>query len=185
MSQDNFYLELTSWTNQAILSHMLDHYSHPGGFVGRNRCWLIWLRGQVVGSIVGGSSTKHLPGRDEFFGGRFLNHIINNVFFHVDQPEGGYGIRNFTTQVVNRWQHLAAKDWYEFYGDRVIGFETLVELPRTGELYLRAGWQEVGITKGYTCKRIAGKGTDSWGGKRVWEKKKLRPKRVLVSRYVS
>ena len=73
-------------------------------------------------------------------------------------------------------------DWESKYGDKVIGFETLVELPRTGELYLRAGWSEVGITKGYTCKRVAGKGTDSWSGKRVWDTKKLRPKRVFCKK---
>lgn len=71
-------------------------------------------------------------------------------------------------------------DWFERYGNVVRGFESLVELPRTGEVYRRDGWVEVGITKGQTCKRVAGKGTDSWTGKRVWDTKNLRPKRVFV-----
>ena len=62
----------------------------------------------------------------------------------------------------------------------MLGWETLVELPRTGTLYACDGWAEVGMTKGYTCKRVAGKGTDAWTGKRVWDTKNLRPKRVFV-----
>ena len=71
-------------------------------------------------------------------------------------------------------------DWFNKYGDKVIGFETLVELPRTGECYRRDGWEQIGQTKGFTCKRVAGKSTDSWGGRRVWDYKNLRPKIVLV-----
>lgn len=73
-----------------------------------------------------------------------------------------------------------------FYNDEPIGFESLVELPRTGECYRRAGWQKVGITKGYTCKRIGGKSTDSWTGRRIWNKNELRPKLVYcykISKY--
>lgn len=71
-------------------------------------------------------------------------------------------------------------DWKEKYGDEIIGFESLIEIPRTGECYRRDGWEMIGQTKGFTCKRTAGKGTDSWGGKRVWDKENLRPKLVFV-----
>lgn len=47
------------------------------------------------------------------------------------------------------------------------------------------GWDLVGQTKGYTCKRGAGKGTDDWSGKRVWDTENLRPKLVFVKRYDS
>lgn len=60
------------------------------------------------------------------------------------------------------------KDWY-----------VQLEKPRTGNLYLRAGWEIVGETIGYTCKRVAGKSSDSWNGKRVWNTTNLRPKLVL------
>jgi len=45
---------------------------------------------------------------------------------------------------------------------------------------LRDGWEMVGQTKGFTCKRVAGIGTDSWGGKRVWDTENLRPKLVFI-----
>lgn len=170
-------------TDSEILSRMKCHYSSPKGFVGRNRCFLIKLRGETVGAIVGGSATRFLPGRNEFFGEQFnLNSIINNVFFHCEPPTSGYQYRNFTTAVVREWAWLAALDWEVKYGDAVIGLETLVEIPRTGELYRRAGWTEVGMTKGFTCKRTAGKGTDTWSGKRVWDTINLRPKRVFCIR---
>ena len=54
-----------------------------------------------------------------------------------------------------------------------------MELPRTGECYLKDDWELVGQTIGYTCKRIAGNGTDDWTGKRVWNTKDLRPKLVF------
>src|SRR5262249_21895382 len=97
---------------------------------------------------------------------------------HVE-PKGKYPLRNFTVKVLEKFRQQICIDWFAKYGDPVIGFESLVELPRTGEIYLRDGWTEVGLTKGYTCKRVAGKGADSWTGKRVWDTQNLRPKRVF------
>src|SRR6185436_10105929 len=102
-----------------------------------------------------------------------------NTFFHVEKVEGGYPQRNFTTAVVKAWRERVVIDWLLKYGDAVTLFETLVEMPRTGELYRRDGWQEVALTKGFTCKRPAGKGTDSWTGRREWDTVNLRPKRVF------
>lgn len=153
------------------------HYSKPKGFVGRQLIYKVEVAGVAYGAIAAGSSTLYLPGRDAFFAQTPLNNIVNNTFFHLQGP---YPFRNFTTTVVRNWRDIVSADWCLKYGDRVLGWETLVELPRTGELYLRDGWLEVGITKGYTCKRIAGKGTDSWSGARSWDVENLRPKRVLV-----
>jgi len=85
----------------------------------------------------------------------------------------------FTTMVLKEFMRQIEIDWLRKYGDAVIGFETLIEKPRTGELYRRAGWREIGETIGYTCKRVSGSGTDSWSGKRVWDTTNLRPKLVL------
>jgi hypothetical protein len=168
---------------------MAIHYSQPKGFVGRNICYLVKFGEVVYGSIVGGSSTLHLVGRDEFFGLTRENkkpallQIVNNIFYHVE-PRDGYPTRNFTMKVLKMFRKAVAKDWEEKYGDKVLGFESLVELPRSGETYKRDGWTEVGLTKGQTCKRIAGKGTDGWSGQRVWDRENLRPKRVFVKRHM-
>jgi hypothetical protein len=172
-------LVVTKRTDPRLLLRMRDHYSHPRGFVGRNICYAVLCDGVYYGHIVAGSATRFLPGRDEFFGKRALNNVVNNIFFDVSKVNDSYPLRNFTSKVVERFVEKVKVDWKKKYGDSVIGFETLVEIPRTGELYRRAGWQEVGITKGYTCKRTAGKGTDSWSGKRIWDTKNLKPKIVL------
>lgn len=179
-------LEIIRRTDPRILADMAIHYSQPKGFVGRNICYAIIFNGTYYGTIVGGSATLHLVGRDEFFGltkenkKRLLNQIVNNIFYHIEKKGGKYPIRNMVPAVLAMFREQIRLDWQVKYGDIVIGFESLIELPRTGEAYKRDGWQEVGITKGQTCKRVAGKGTDSWTGKRIWDTKNLRPKRVFV-----
>jgi hypothetical protein len=177
----------TSNTDWLLQERMGVHYSSPRGFVGRNICYAVFYDQVYYGHIVGGSATRFLPGRNEYFGIDIseINGIINNVFYSVSKVGGKYPIRNFTSRVVERFCEVIAYDWYWKYGDSVIGFETLVELPRTGELYRRAGWVAVGVTKGYTCKRVGGSGTDGWSGRRVWNRKDLRPKRVFTYRHRS
>lgn len=186
-------LTVTKRSDPRLLACMTEHYSRPEGFVGRNICYSVSHDGTYYGHIVGGSATLHLIGRNEFFdphihAGEFchdgcgldLKRIVNNIFFHISPPKGKYPFRNFAQTVLARWRSLVAADWQTKYGDEVKGFESLVELPRPGTVYLRDGWTYVGTTKGFTCKRKAGKGTDSWSGKRVWNTKELRPKLVFV-----
>jgi|SRR5579859_217694 len=179
-------LEPIKRTDPRILADMAIHYSQPKGFVGRNICYAVMVGDTYYGAIVGGSSTLHLVGRDEFFGltketkKQALKQIVNNIFYHIEKKDGRYPVRNMVPTVLRMFREKVVHDWQTKYGDYVIGFESLIELPRTGEAYKRDDWTEVGITKGQTCKRVAGKGSDSWTGKRVWDTKNLRPKRVFV-----
>lgn len=170
-------------TDPAVLRHMSEHYSQPKGAVGRNIFYRIEWAGHCLGSIAGGSATKHLPGRNEFIyvtkEGAFLQNVINNIFFHVEPPPSGYPERNFNQTVLRLYRDQIVADWVGKYGSAPLAHETLVELPRTGEVYRRDGWIEVGQTRGFTCKRTGGKGTDSWSGARVWDTETLRPKRVF------
>jgi hypothetical protein len=133
--------------------------------------------------LGGGSSTLYLPGRNEFLSvdKSLLNNVVNNVFYNISKVDGKYPLRNFTTKVLLEFMKKIEIDWLNKYGDPVLAFESLVEKPRTGDLYIKAGWTCVGETKGYTCKRNPGKGTDSWTGKRVWntDEKGLKPKLVF------
>lgn len=173
----------TKRTDNNLLQRMAIHYSQPKGFVGRNICYAIYYNSQYFGHIVAGSATRFLPGRNEYFNISIkdINHIVNNIFFNVSKINQKYPIRNFTSLIVKQFIKQCNVDWFQKYGEEVFGYETLIELPRTGELYIKAGWIKVGVTKGFTCKRIAGKGTDSWSGKRVWNvnKNELKPKLVL------
>lgn len=172
-------------TSPQLLEEMKRHYSQPKGFVGRNICYAIMLNSYCYGHIVAGSATRFLPGRDTFLGMeclKNLNKIANNIFYHIEPKNGEYPERNFTTKVLKAFEKKVIEDWKQKYGDDLVALETLIELPRTGECYRRAGWTKVGQTIGYTCKRVAGKGTDNWTGKRVWDTKNLRPKLVFVKR---
>lgn len=178
----NIELIQTKRTDARLLERMKVHYSQPKGFVGRNICYAIQDdEGNYYGHIIAGSATLHLKGRHEFLGTSRgdLNSIVNNIFFNCKPVNDKYPVRNFTSKVVELFMQKVAVDWEEKYGDKVIGFETLVEPPRTGELYVKAGFTVVGETIGYTCKREAGQGTDNWTGKRVWNTKDLKPKIVL------
>jgi hypothetical protein len=176
-------LKITKRTDKELLKRMAIHYSAPKGFVGRNICYAIYYNNIYYGHIVGGSATKHLKNRHKFLGtsDTQLNKIVNNIFYNISKINSKYPKRNFTTFVLKQFMKQIQIDWFEKYNDVVVGFETLVEKPRKGELYKRAGWTKVGETKGYTCKRIGGQGSDSWSGKRVWctDKNKLRPKNIL------
>lgn len=182
-------LKKVSRTDELVQQNMKDHYSRPKGFMGRNLLYSITYDGKCYGTISGGSCTLHLPGRNEFFGivpenrQLKLKQIVNNVFYHIEKINGTYPIRNFVPAVLKEFRGRVIADWYERYGDPVIGFESLVELPRTGEIYLRDGWTLTGTTVGYTCKRvsekIAGPSTDTFSGRKVWDTKNLRPKHVF------
>ena len=176
-------LVVTKRTDPRLLNRMEGHYSKPKGFVGRNICYAIYFEGVYYGHIVGGSATRFLPGRNDFLGVTLadLNSIVNNVFFNVTKVEGKYPMRNFTSKIIKVFMERVSKDWKDKYGDTVVGFETLVEKPRGGDLYKKSGWVAVGETVGYTCKRVAGNGGDGWTGQRVWntDKDQLRPKIVL------
>lgn len=173
-------LEITKRTHPDLLELMEIHYSKPKGFVGRSICYSIKYDNVYYGHIIAGSATRFLPGRNEFLeiDTSRLNYVINNIFYHIEKVDDKYPCRNFASFVLNEWVKQAEMDWLEKYGDVAVGFEALIELPRTGECYRRAGWTKIGQTKGYTCKRVAGKGSDSWSGKRVWDMENLRPKLV-------
>lgn len=177
-------LIITKRTDENLLKSMKIHYSQPKGFVGRNICYAIYHNEIYYGHIVAGSSTRFLPGRNEFLNCTIkdLNNIINNIYYHIEKVDNKYPYRNFVTDVIREFRNISSMDWMKKYGDKVIGFESLVELPRTGECYLKDDWKLVGQTIGYTCKRIAGNGTDEWTGKRVWNTKDLRPKLVFCKK---
>ena len=184
MAIGQIHFEVTKRTDARLLARMETHYSQPKGFVGRNICLAIYCDSAYYGHIVFGSATRFLPGRNEALGIDIggINSVANNIFYNVSKVDGRYPLRNFTSKVLQAACEFMKTAWQEKYGNSLVGFETLVELPRTGELYLKAGWQVTGQTIGYTCKRVAGKGTDDWSGKRVWntDKESLRPKTVLV-----
>lgn len=179
-------LVVTNKSDKDVYLARINHYTETNGFVGRSIIYKIYYNDLMYGIIAAGSATRFLPGRNEFLIGCELRNIINNCFFHVERIDGKYPCRNFLPKILEYWRYASSVRWFEKYGDGVFGFESLVELPRTGEIYNRDGWTQVGITKGQTCRRwaesIMGPSTDSWGGRRIWNTTNLKPKLVFVRR---
>ncbi len=178
----------TTPEKQRLKANMEAHYSEPEGFVGRSLIYEVWYDGVFYGHIAGGSATQYLPGRPSFFANEAkpstadLNHIVNNTFFHIEPGPDGYPLRNFSQAVVKTFMARVIEDWpAQYKGDEVWAFETLVEPPRTGEVYLRSGFTQIGTTKGETCKRGPGarKEGAKGGGTRVWNRDDLCPKNVF------
>lgn len=131
-------LEITKRTDSRLLDRMENHYSQPKGFVGRNICYAILYDDTYYGHIVGGSATRFLQGRNEFLDMDItqLNNVVNNTFYNISKVNGKYPISNFTIKVLKQFVNQCAEDWETKYGDRVLGFESLVEKPRTGDIYI-------------------------------------------------
>lgn len=87
-------------TDVRLQTDMTTHYSCPKGFVGRNICYAVMFGSVYYGSIVGGSATLHLVGRDAFFKiteetkKSILRGIVNNVFYHIERQNEKYPVRN-------------------------------------------------------------------------------------------
>jgi len=167
-----------------LLQNMLVHYSQPNGFMGRVFIYEIWYDGVFYGHIVAGSATRGITPPQPLQKNEHLNHIINNTFFHIEpDPRTGYPTRNFSSFVLESFLARAQTDWEEepFSNGKhykVWAFETLVDPnrgegmdPRTGEVYRRVGFEEIGMTKGYECWREE--------GERVWSKEPTCPKIIL------
>lgn len=169
-------LVLSNKSDKILKKYMEEHYSKPKGFVGRQIIYKILFGDVLYGYIAGGSATLHLPNRKIL---KTLNNGVNNIFYHCNKINNKYPLHNFTSLVVAEYRIQIEKDWKNKYKDDVLWHETLVELPRTGDLYLKDNWVCIGKTIGYTCKRISGESTDSYTGKRVWNTKELRPKLVF------
>ena len=174
----------TPKTDEELKKRMAIHYSQPKGFIGRVLCYAIVYDDVYYGHIIGASAARHLPNRYQFFGldDSYLNYIVNNIFFNMTRVDGKYPTRNFATKVLKAFVDRVEYDWYDQYGDPVFGFETMIEPPRTGDMYVRAGWTLVGMTQGITMKRTGGAKCGRFAGQIIRDKVNLRPKTVFCLR---
>ena len=171
------HLEKTTKNDPRLLDLMNIHYSRPKGFVGRCLCYAVLFNKDYYGYIVGGSAILLSKCRDQFFDIKArseLRHYINNIFYHVSPINGKYPCRNFTSKVVEEWEKVVQQDWLIRYGDEVKGFETLVEPPRSGDLYKKVGYRLIGQTVGYRLRRPK--------GKKIYDTSDLYPKLIFCKK---
>ena len=129
------------------------HYVPNNGAVGQQIHYLIYLDGDIVGIISGGSAAYAVGCRDEYFGINkdnrriALNGIVDNTVFRLEK-----NLPNLGTQILAMWRRRVAEDWENRYGVKVAGFETFIveESYRKGAMYKADNWDFVGQTQGST-----------------------------------
>ncbi len=169
----------TKKSHAELIACMRVHYTQPKGLIGRSICYAIYYDKKYYGHIVMGSATMHLPHERASSN---LNEILCNTFFHLRRPAEGYPCRNITSKILLAFERQAIIDWYVRYGDIPRAIETLVQPPRTGEAYLRVGYSQVGMTKGFTCERVKDETNKKWGTTKKWDYSNPQPKLVFEKR---
>lgn len=164
-------LERVKQTDAHAQEYITNHYTNPRGFIGKVTTHLIVVDSKVCGVIVGGSTSMHLHGRQDYFGDCDIQSIINNRLFRLEQNTPNLG-----TQVLKLWRQTVVQNWKDTYNTIPIGFETLVLPPRTGAVYKADNWDYVGMTKGWSARCPNG----HKNGVRVWYK--TDPRLVFMKR---
>lgn len=136
----------------------------PRGHHAQQIHFLIWLRGEIVGAISGGSAVFGTKSRDLFFGltkdnkKQTLNGVIDNTLFRLERAE-----RNLATRCLALWRRKVVGYWEYMYGVVPYGFETYVEeveieerpgKQRVGSIYLADNWTFTCRTFGSTKNHI-------------------------------
>ena len=125
-------------------------YVPSTSYVGRQLNYSIWCEGEEIGFTGIGSAIMAMKGRDDFIGWnkqQRMEHTINianNWRYTL--------INNLPPNTGSKVLMMVSKrskiDWKKRYGDELVMLETLVEAPRTGAVYIAAGWKCVGNTLG-------------------------------------
>jgi hypothetical protein len=146
-------LELCSRTDPRYENIRENHYIDNHGCIGQQAHFLIHYKGALAGIISGASPVFATSSRDQFFGigksnrGKFLQGIVNNIVFRLENHES-----NLASRVLSVWRNIIPHYWYEKYGAVVYGFETFVieTDARKGALYKADNWTLAGTTSGAT-----------------------------------
>lgn len=125
-----------------------EHYPGSKGIPGRSLCYLIYMDSAIIG-IIGVNSPPHNYGLfRRYFGCDNDNCFVNNNVFRLIRNE-----QNLGTRVLKMFRNRILVDYFEKYGERLIGVVTFVEPPRTGAMYKADNWDFIGMTAGKRMRR--------------------------------
>lgn len=148
------------------------HYLGFPGLVGERVEYVATLSGKWVALLSWSASALKIKPRDLWIGWNWrvqlqrLKFVVNNSRFLILPGES---IPNLASRVLALNLKRLSADFQAFYGHPIFLTETFVDSSRfRGSSYLAAGWQEIGVTRGFSRK---GKGYIPHGGA---------PKRILV-----
>ena len=159
---NNDGLELVSVkkSNPLFVKWFIEHYPGSKGIPGRQVNYVVYKDGLPIGIIGANSPPLNYKRFNEFFGldgsaesGKL--YLNNNVFRLV---KGG---KNDATRILKLFRNNTLKDYYQKYGDVLLGLVTFVEPPRTGAIYKADHWENIGLTQGISVRR----GGENWYSK--------------------
>ena len=146
------------------------HYLGSVGLVGKSLRYVAELDGEWA-ALIGwcGAAFKCGPrerwiGWPEMVQWRRLRFVVNNARFLI-LP--GFRLPNLASRVLGLNLRRLSSDWETIHGHEVLVAETFVDPRRfSGTCYRAAGWQELGLTRGFA--RSAGKYVEHGEPKRVF-----------------
>ena len=139
--------ELDRW--RALMA--AQHYLGFNKSAGERVYYVATIGDEWVGLIAWAAASLSVECRDSWIGwdglakSKRLSLVVNNTRFLVLKR-----IPNLASKILSQNIKRLSSDWQAFYGHQVLLAETFVDPSRfVGSCYLAAGWQCIGITKGY------------------------------------
>jgi len=146
---------VTTKETASLWKHLVSSYHYLGytKMFGPRIQYLIFSNQTILGAISFNHGALKLGARDQFIGWdatlkkEQLHRIVcNNRFLILPWVR----VPNLASHVLAKSLHLLRDDWQRAYAVCPVLVETFVDRARfTGTCYKAAGWQEVGITRGY------------------------------------
>jgi len=173
------------WKIFADSYHYVPHSKSSIKPYGRFLRYFIKVNGRCVGIIAVSGSILSLGMRDEWIGWNKEQRMRNNkkichnlVYCILPSVK----VPNLSSKILSKFTQRVRKDWKEQYGDSLVLMDTLVDPELyAGTSYLAAGWNFVGMTRGFGAKSVRkdvkGYGAENMG--RVLFKHGI-PKRIFV-----
>ena len=158
------FLEECQSTNRNRLFRQLidDHHSYVNYTDAPQRRinWLVYetKSGNLIGAIGVSSAVIALSMRDSYIGWNAeqrianLNKVANNYRFAVINE-------NITLDcagsiILKALRHTSRYRWQHKYNDPLVLLETYIKPPWQGTVYVADNWIRVGITKGFSIKKV-------------------------------
>lgn len=141
-------LERTTKGNKLYSTLYLEHYPKSKGILGRQLNYFIKKDGKVIGIIGVNSPPLNYKKFRQYFNTDNEKLFVSNNVFRIVESEP-----NIASKILKIFRYRVKKDYFEKYGDKLLGIVTFVEPPRTGTIYRASGWDCLGETQGIHVSR--------------------------------
>jgi hypothetical protein len=170
------FLECDTVGSRRMFREIIDGYHSYKRFTDMPTRRIGWLvkecyTGNIVGAVGISSATAAIKLRDDYIGWtreqrlNHLRHVANNSRFCLVKAR--ITVPNAGSQILRLLRFEGPKCWKRKYGDELVMLETFVdpghdndrlpaasELPRNGAIYRADNWVLLGMTGGYSIRKL-------------------------------